>query len=109
MRKMRFGRVYKFGDVILASMQFVDTFEVKIRPALVLFEEFGNIVVAGVTSNTTMKGISLTKEDGAVVDSVIKLNYVFTISDRMIKKKLFSLNEVKKKKFIEEFMKKFQM
>jgi hypothetical protein len=28
------------GDVILASVQFTDTADVKIRPAVVLFEEF---------------------------------------------------------------------
>lgn len=39
----------KSGDVILATVQFTDTDEVKIRPAVVLFEELGNVVVAGVT------------------------------------------------------------
>ncbi len=96
----------KFGDVILAEMQFVDTFEVKSRPALVLFEEFGNIVVAGITSNLEMKGINLTKKEGAVKDSVIKLNYIFTISERMIKKSLFSISSEKKKIVLSELVKK---
>ena len=47
----------KPGDVILATVQFTDTDEVKVRPAVVLFEELGNVVVAGVTSNPRMKGI----------------------------------------------------
>ena len=63
----------KSGDVILAKVQFTDTFEVKIRPAVVLFEEFDNVVVAGITSNLKMEGIPLTKKEGAVKDSVIKL------------------------------------
>ncbi len=96
----------KFGDIILAEMQFVDTLEVKSRPALVLFEEYGNIVVAGITSNTEMKGITLMKKDGAVKDSVIKLNYIFTISEKMIKKNLFSISSYKKKAIIAEFIKK---
>ncbi len=87
----------KSGDVVLADVQFTDTFEVKKRPALVLFEEFGNIVVVGITSNTMMNGISLTKKDGAIKDSVIKLNYIFTISQAMIEKTLFSLATEKKK------------
>lgn len=33
------------GDVVLAQVQFTDTFEVKKRPALVLFEEFDNIKI----------------------------------------------------------------
>lgn len=38
---------------------------------VVLFEDFGNVVIAGMTSNTSMKGITLTKKDGAIKDSVI--------------------------------------
>ena len=87
----------KSGDVILADVQFTDTFEVKKRPALVLFEEFGNVIVAGITSNTEMNGVSLLKKDGAIKDSVIKLNYIFTISQAMVKKTLFSLSVDKKK------------
>jgi mRNA interferase MazF len=87
----------KPGDVVLAKVQFTDTFEIKTRPAVILFEEFDNIVVAGITSNKSMKGISLTKKEGAVKDSVIKLNYIFTISKAMISKNLFQLTKQKKK------------
>jgi len=100
--------VYKFGDVILATIQFTDTFEVKTRPSVVLFEEYGNIVVAGVTSNVELKGIPLTKKEGAVKDSVIKLNYIFTISERMVKKKLFELAQEKKRLIAEELVKKLR-
>ena len=86
----------KSGDVVLAQVQFTDSFEVKIRPAVVLFEEMGNVVIAGITSNTKMKGISLTKKDGAIKDSVIKTNYIFTVSDAAIKKKLFELGKNKR-------------
>ena len=103
---MGHGIMHKFGDVILAQMQFVDTFELKKMPAVVLFEEYGNIVVAGITSNTEMKGIPLLKKEGAVKDSVIKLNYIFTISEKMIEKKLFVLPSEKKKVIISEFIKK---
>lgn len=91
----------KAGDVVLADIQFVDTFELKKRPALVLFEEFNNVVVAGITSNTEMKGITLTKSDGAIKDSIIKLNYIFTISRAMIEKTVFSLSAEKKKEVYE--------
>ena len=98
----------KFGDVILTQIQFVDTFEVKTRPALVLFEELGNIVVAGITSNINMKGIELTKKDGAIKDSVIKLNYIFTISESMVKKELFSISKEKKNVIASEIIKKLE-
>lgn len=94
----------KAGDVVLAKVQFTDTFEVKTRPALVLFEELDNVVVAGITSNTAMKGVPLTQKDGAVKESVIKLNYIFTISRMMVVKSLFSLSQEKKKRVFDELV-----
>lgn len=96
----------KPGDVILASVQFTDTAEVKIRPAVVLFEELGNLVIAGITSNPNMKGIPLTQKEGAVKNSVIKLNYLFTISQEMANKVLFHLSKEKKLLIHEELCKK---
>lgn len=98
--------MYEPGDVILAQIQFTDTFEIKKRPSVVLFEESGNIVVAGITSNLRMEGISLSKDEGAVRESIIKLNYIFTISTRMIVKKLFSLSIEKKKLLYQELIKR---
>ena len=103
---MRPGRMLKFGEVILAEIQFTDTFETKQRPAVVLFEEYGNVVIAGITSNLEMKGIVLSRKEGAVKDSVIKLNYIFTISEKMVKKRLFSLTPEKKKMISSEIMKR---
>ncbi|MBS3092289.1 type II toxin-antitoxin system PemK/MazF family toxin [Candidatus Pacearchaeota archaeon] len=91
------NKSYNFGDILLAEVQYTDTFEIKTRPVLVLFEDFGNVVVAGITSNPKMKGILLSKKDGAVRDSVIKLNYIFTISEQMIKKYIFKVSEEKKR------------
>jgi len=85
------------GDVVLAEVQFTDTYEIKKRPALVLFEDFNNVVVAGITSNLNMEGIPLTKKEGAIKDSVIKTHYIFTIHKSLIKKSLFSLNAKKRK------------
>ena len=100
--------MYKPGDVVLATIQFADSFEVKIRPALVLFEELGNIVVAGITSNTEMKGVLLSKKDGVVKESVIKLNYIFTITESMIRKKLFELSKQKKALVFNELNKRLR-
>ena len=96
----------KPGDVILASVQFTDTAEVKTRPAVVLFEELGNVVVAGITSNPKMKGLPLTKSEGAVKDSVIKLNYIFTVSNEMTNKVLFHLGKEKKQLIFDELGKR---
>ncbi len=94
------------GDVILAKVQFTDTYEMKRRPALVLYEEYGNVIVAGVTSNLNMKGVSLSKKDGAIKQSVIKLNYIFTISERMLEKTLFHLPTEKKKEIFDGMVRK---
>lgn len=93
---MRLGRMHKFGEVILAQVQYTDTFEVKKRPALVLFEDQGNIVVLGITSNLKMKGVILSKNEGAIKDSIIKINYIFTISERMVEKVLFLISSEKR-------------
>lgn len=100
--------MHKAGDIILAKFQFTDTYEIKKRPALILFEEMGNVVVAGITSNTEMEGIPLTKKEGAIKNSVIKLNYIFTISENMVEKTLFSLSKNKKEKVFNELVKKIE-
>ena len=71
---------------------------------MVLFEDKGNIIVLGITSNLKMEGIPLTKKEGAIKDSIIKLNYIFTISEKMVEKNLFSISEEKKKKVKEELI-----
>ena len=96
----------KSGDIVLTNVQFTDTFEVKKRPALVLFEEFHNVVLAGITSNLEMKGIFLTKKEGAIKDSVIKLNYIFTVSEAMVERGLFSLSKEKKKQVYSQLIDK---
>ncbi len=98
----------KLGDVVLAKVQFTDTFETKVRPAVVLFEEFDNVVVAGITSNLQMKGIPLTMKEGAIKESVIKLNYIFTISRAMVEKFLFPLSSGKKKIIFDELCRKLK-
>ena len=103
---MKNGKMLKPGDVILTKVQFTDTFEIKMRPAVVLFIELDNIVVAGITSNLEMKGIPLTRKEGAIKESVIKLNYIFTISKSMVSKVLFSLTKEKKNKMFDELSNK---
>ena len=96
--------MFNSGEVVLARVQYSDTGEIKIRPALVLFEELGNIVVAGITSNTNMEGVSLTKKEGMIKNSIIKLNYIFTISNQLVSRKLFSLSPEKKKEVFEKLI-----
>ena len=94
--------MYKFGDVVLTKITFTDQSIVKKRPVLVLFEEHDNIIVAGITSNLKMKGINLSVDEGAVRESIIKTNYLFTVSRSIIIRKLFKLKKEKKKTVCEE-------
>ena len=96
----------KPGDVIIASVQYTDTDEVKTRPAVVLFEESGNVVIAGITSNLKMRGIPLSRNEGVIKDSVIKLNYIFTISDEMVSRVIVHLSKEKKTLIFDELTKR---
>jgi uncharacterized protein with PIN domain len=88
------------------SVGVTDTFEVKTRPALVLFKEYGNVVIAGITSNTGMDGVPFLKSEGAIKDSVIKLNYIFTVSEQMISKVLLHLTSEKRELIYSELMRR---
>ena len=94
--------MHKSGDVILAQIQFTDSFEIKKRPCVILFVKNNNFIVAGITSNPYMRGITLTKKEGAIKDSVIKTNYIFTISDQLVYKNLFKLKKEKKQELFQE-------
>lgn len=94
------------GSIIIAQVQFTDTFEIKKRPVLILYEEYGNIVVAGITSNLGMKGIPVLKKEGMIKDSVIKTNYIFTISEKMIDKYLLTLDINKRKQVYNDVLNK---
>jgi mRNA interferase MazF len=106
MTMMKRGTPFKSGDVVLVHVQFTDVDEVKKRPGVVLFEEHDNVVIAGVTSNVKMDGIPLTVKAGAVKDSVIKLNYIFTVSSVMVDRVLFSLTKEKRTVVHDALMKK---
>lgn len=98
--------MYKSGEVILANVHYTNTTGIKKRPAVVLFEEMGNIIVAGITSNLKMSGIPLSKKEGAIKDSIIKTNYIFTIGKELVEKKLFTLTKEKKTLIYNKFEEK---
>ena len=56
-----------------------------------------------------MRGIPLTREEGAIKESIIKLNYIFTLSKFMIRKTLFSLPLEKKREVVSELTKKLKI
>ena len=96
------------GDIIIARVRFADDQGSKIRQALVLFEELGNVVIAGVTTNLHMKGVPISKSEGAPQDSIIKLNYIFTITNDVVLKTVFHLSGEKKRMVLKELMDKLE-
>ena len=98
--------MHRPGEVIIARVRFADDQGSKIRPALVLFEELGNVVIAGVTTNLRMKGVPISKSEGAAQDSIIKLNYIFTITNDVVLKTVFHLSSEKKRMVLNELTEK---
>ncbi len=103
------GKMPESGDVILTRVKFADGSGSKIRPALVLFEELGNVVIAGITTNLRMKGIYLSTSECVPQDSVIKLNYIFTITNNTILKTVFRLSKEKRQLVLKELKEKLEM
>ncbi|GAB6887857.1 hypothetical protein JCM13304A_13550 [Desulfothermus okinawensis JCM 13304] len=99
----------KFGDIVLVEVPFTDKLETKLRPSLVLFEEFNNVVIAGITSNRKVEGILIPRNEGLIVDSVLKLNYVFTVSKNRIRRRLTSLSEERKKIVCQNLLRRFKI
>jgi len=95
------------GDVIFTRVIFMHSPDSKISSAFVLFEELGNVIIAGITTNLQMKGIYISTSVG-VPDSVIKLNYIFTITNNTILKTLFHLSKEKKQLVLKELKEKLE-
>ena len=72
---MKSGKMLKFGDVILAEIQFTDTFETKKRPAVVLFEEFfGHFAV-----NADWSGINFHHSNKILILLDLNISKVFIL------------------------------
>ncbi len=100
------GKMSEPGDVVPTGVGFADGY--KIRPALVLFEEFGNVVIAGITTNLRMKGIYISTAEGVPQDSAIKLNYIFTITNGTILKTVFRLSKEKRQLVLKKLKEKLE-
>lgn len=97
--------MFNAGEVVVANVRFPGSEALRSRAALVLFEDYDSVVIAGITSNPYTKGIPLTKKEGALRDSVIKLNYVFTVNRETLSRPLFKLSKEKKKLVFSQFLK----
>lgn len=55
-----------------------------------------------------MKRIPIFKSEGAVQDSIIKLNYLFTITNDVVLKTVFHLSVENKRMILKDIMKKLE-
>lgn len=86
-------RNYNLGDIIFLSFPFVDTAEVKRRPALVLLDTGDDdIIVARITSQMfqTLFDVEIIEwhQAGLLVPSVVRLHKIATLKKQLIDRKL---------------------
>ena len=79
-------------DVVITRVKFTDYDDSKISPILILLEGWGGVVLAWITTNRRMNGIIISRSYEAAQDSVIKLNYIFTITNEAIIETVFHLD-----------------
>lgn len=95
---MRYGTMYKQGDILLIPIPFSDLTSNKKRPVIVLSNDDYNsktedVVVAAITSNVTTKDyiVMLTNndlEEGTLkVDSCIRVDKIYTLSQGIVIRK----------------------
>ena len=98
---------YVFGDIILTNLPYVDIKGSKLRPNLVLFQDKRNVIISKISSKKSTSGILLNRYDGVKIESIIKLDTIFTIDCKDIERKLFELNSSKKKEVCDGIKTKF--
>lgn len=101
---MRYGIIYRLGDILLIPIPFTDLSSNKKRPVLVLSNNDYNsktedIIVAAITSNLTEKDYTVMlsdkdlKEGTLKVDSSIRVDKIYTLSQSIIINKFGAVNE----------------
>lgn len=105
---MIFGTNYKAGDVVLVGIASLENNQVKKRPVFVLYNKGNNIIAAALSRNKNMKGISLSKKDGATINCQLSLQYIFTFSQNAVIKKLFTVNLSRRKEIYRKIKKKLK-
>lgn len=113
---MKYGTVYKQGEIIIVPFPFSDLRGIKQRPVLILSKNQDNIesediITCGITSNLKNSKYSILIDNSNLVagsipiKSRIKVNKIFTINKSIIKKNIAKIDELSLKKIREEFSK----
>ncbi|MDN5317882.1 MAG: mRNA interferase MazF [Thermoanaerobacterium sp.] len=110
---MRYGTMYKQGDILLIPIPFSDLTSSKKRPVLVLSnDDYNNktddVIVAAITSNITRKDYTVLisnkdmQEGNLHVDSCVRVDKIYTLSQNIVINKFGRvkpevLNKIKEK------------
>lgn len=110
---MRYGTMYKQGDILLIPIPFSDLTSSKKRPVLVLSNDDYNkktddVIVAAITSNITRKDYTVLisnkdmQEGNLDVDSCVRVDKIYTLSQNIVINKFGTvkpevLNKIKEK------------
>lgn len=110
---MRYGTMYKQGDILLIPIPFSDLTSSKKRPVLVLSNDDYNdktddLIVAAITSNITRRDYTVLisnrdmQEGNLHVDSCVRVDKIYTLSQNIVINKFGRvkpevLNKIKEK------------
>lgn len=108
--------MYEQGEIVIVPFPFSDLSDIKQRPVLILSknsdnEKFGDIITCGITSNLKNAdySIEIDNKDLSVgvipVKSKIKVDKLFTLDKKIIKKKIARINKDTFNKVRSEFFK----
>jgi len=101
---MKFGTVYKQGDIVVVPFPFTNLSAIKQRPVLVLsknsdIEKYDDVITCGLTSNLKDSAHSVLINNNNLVEgeipvkSRVKVDKLFTLDKEIIKKKVARLDK----------------
>jgi len=114
---MKNGIMYNQREIILVPFPYSDLTSSKQRPALIISNSLVNKsedrICCLITSNPLNKGVEIKKEDfekGKLpFKSWIKVNRIFSVNEKIIKKKLCIINKSFHKQIIGELNRIFEL
>ena len=110
---MKFGMKYEQGEIIVVLFPFSDLKGVRQRPVLILSKKIDSddVITCGITSNlkNTKHSVLINNEDlekgNIPTQSRFKVDKLFTLDKKIIRKKIAKLNKITLENVKKEFYK----
>ena len=89
---------FHFGQIVLINFPFVDSSEVKKRPALILLDtQDGDVIVSRITSQDAKSNFDAELKNwqnaGLLLPSIVRIHKIATIEKKLIEKVLGTLDK----------------